>query len=60
MLAPYSTALYIAERVLQSAVFDVELVGALHSRLLPLERMADDVLAAAKQRVLPANLLKAA
>lgn len=50
MLAPYSTALYIAERVLQSTVFDVELVRALHSRLLPLERMADDVLAAATQR----------
>ena len=50
MLAPYSTALYIAERVVQSTVFDVELVRALHSKLLPLERMADDMLAAARQR----------
>lgn len=50
ILAPYSTALYIAERVLQSAVFNVELVRALHSKLLPLERMADEMLAAAKQR----------
>lgn len=50
VLAPYSTALYIAERVVQSTVFDVELVRALHSSLLPLERMADDMLAAAKQR----------
>lgn len=50
MLAPYSTALYIAERVVQSAAFNAELVRALHSKLLPLERMADDMLAAAKQR----------
>jgi hypothetical protein len=50
MLAPYSTELYIAERVVQSAVFNIELVQALHSKLLPLERMADDVLAAARQR----------
>ena len=50
MLAPYSAALYLAERVVQSAVFDVELVRALHCKLLPLERMADDMLASAKQR----------
>jgi len=50
VLAPYSTALYTAERVVQSAGFDVELVRALHSKLLPLERMADEMLAAAKQR----------
>jgi hypothetical protein len=50
MLGPYSTALYIAERVVESATFDVELVQALHSRLLPLERMVDDMLAAARQR----------
>ncbi|MBZ5622065.1 MAG: hypothetical protein LAQ69_25550 [Acidobacteriia bacterium] len=50
MLGPYSAALYIAERVVQSDVFDVELVQILHSKLLPLERMADDVLAATKQR----------
>jgi len=50
VLAPYSAALYIAERVVQSAAFDAELVRALHSKLLPLERMADDMLTAAKQR----------
>jgi hypothetical protein len=50
MLGPYSAALYIAERVVQSDAFNVELVQALHSKLLPLERMADDMLAAAKQR----------
>jgi hypothetical protein len=50
VLAPYSTALYIAERVVQSAVFDVDFVRALYSKLLPLERMVDDMLAAAKQR----------
>jgi hypothetical protein len=50
VLAPYSAALYIAERVVQSAAFDAELVRSLRSKLLPLERMADDMLAAAKQR----------
>jgi hypothetical protein len=50
MLGPYSAALFFAERVVQSANFNVELVQALHSRLLPLERMADDMLAAARQR----------
>jgi hypothetical protein len=50
MLWPYSAALYIAERVVQSATFNVELVQALHSKLLSLDRMADDMLAAARQR----------
>jgi hypothetical protein len=50
MLGPYSAALYIAERVVQSPIFNVELVQILHSKLLPLERMADNILAAAKQR----------
>jgi hypothetical protein len=50
MLWPYSAALYIAERVVQSATFNPELVQALHSKLVPLERMADDMLAAARQR----------
>jgi len=50
MLGPYSAALYIAERVVQSDTFDVELVQKLHSKLLPFERMADDMLAAARQR----------
>jgi hypothetical protein len=50
MLGPYAAALYIAERVVQSATFNAELVQALHSRLLPLERMADDMLADARQR----------
>ena len=50
MLGPYSAAKFLAERVLESATFNVDLVQALHSKLLPLERMADDVLAAARQR----------
>ena len=50
MLGPYSAALYIAERVVQSATFNAELVDAVHSKLLPLERMADDMLTAARQR----------
>jgi len=50
MLGPYSAAKFFAERVVQSDAFNVELVQALHSKLLPLERMADDVLAAARQR----------
>ena len=49
VLGPYSAALYIADRVVQSTTFDVELVQALHSKLLPLERMADEMLAAARQ-----------
>lgn len=49
LLAPYSAALYIAERIVQSDVFNVELVQMIHSKLLPLERMADDVLAGAKR-----------
>jgi hypothetical protein len=50
MLAPYSAALYLAERVVESSTFNPELVRALHLKLLPLERMGDDVLAAAKER----------
>jgi hypothetical protein len=50
MLGPYSAALYIAESVVRSATFNAELVQALHSKLLPLERMADDMLADARQR----------
>jgi hypothetical protein len=50
MLGPYSVALYIAERVVQSDAFNMELVQKLHSKLLPFERMADDMLAAARQR----------
>jgi len=50
MLGPYSAALYIAERVVQSATFNLELVQTLHSKLLPLERMADDTLATARRR----------
>jgi hypothetical protein len=49
MLGPYSAALYIAERVVQASVFDVDLVQAVHSKLLPFERMADDMLAAARR-----------
>jgi hypothetical protein len=51
MLAPYSAALYVADRVVQSGTFNMELVQTLHSKLLPLERMADEMLAAAKQRL---------
>jgi hypothetical protein len=50
MLGSYSMAHSIAERVVRSDVFNVELVRMLHSKLLPLERMADDTLAAARQR----------
>ena len=50
MVGPYSAAKFFAERVVQSDAFNVELAQALHSKLLPLERMADDVLAAARQR----------
>jgi hypothetical protein len=50
MLAPYSAALYVADRVVQSGTFNMELVQTLHSKLLPLERMADEMLANAKQR----------
>jgi len=50
MLRPYSAALYIADRVVQSNIFDAELVRSLHSKLLPLERMADDMLDAARKR----------
>ena len=50
MLGPYSAALYIAERVVQSATFNLELVQTLHSKLLPLERTADDTLATARLR----------
>jgi hypothetical protein len=50
MLGPYSAALFIAERVVRSDVFDAELARTLHSRLLPLERMADEMLSAARQR----------
>ena len=50
MLGPYSAALYLAERVVQSATFNAELVQALHSKLRPFERMADDMLTTARQR----------
>jgi hypothetical protein len=50
VLGPYSAALYIAERVVQSATFNLELVQTLHSKLLPLERVADDTLATARLR----------
>lgn len=50
MLAPYSAALYIAERIVQSDTYNAELVQALRSKLLPLESMANDMLTAARQR----------
>jgi hypothetical protein len=50
MLGPYSAALYIAERVVQSATFNAEVVQSLHSRLLPFERIADDMLSTARQQ----------
>src|SRR5580698_2011350 len=49
MLGPFSAALYIAERVVQSSTFNLELVESLYSRLRPLEQMADDMLTAAMQ-----------
>jgi hypothetical protein len=50
MLVPYSAAKFLAERVVESGTFDPELVWALHTKLLPLEHMVDDVLAASRQR----------
>jgi hypothetical protein len=50
MIGPYSAAKFLAERVLQSGTFDRDLVQTLHSKLLPLERMADDRLNVARQR----------
>lgn len=47
-LWPYSVALYIAERVVQSDAFDAKRARTLHSKLVPLERMADDALSAAR------------
>jgi hypothetical protein len=49
MLAPYSVAHYLGESAVQSEAFDAELIRMLHSRLLPLERMADGMLAAARK-----------
>jgi hypothetical protein len=49
-LGAYSATLYIAERVVESENFDPELVRSLHSKLLPLEHVADGILAAARQR----------
>ena len=50
MLGPYSAALYIAERIVQSATFDAELVAALHSKLIRLECTVDEMLTAARNR----------
>jgi len=50
LLRPYSAALFVAERVVQSDSFNAELVQALHSKLLPLERMADNPLDEARRR----------
>jgi hypothetical protein len=49
VLGPYSAALYIVERVGVSDVFNAELVRAVHSKLLPLEHMADGMLKAARE-----------
>jgi len=49
MLGPYSAALYLAERVIESSTFNLELVQVLHSKILPLERMADQILLTARQ-----------
>ncbi|MGA1996738.1 MAG: hypothetical protein ABSH45_13250 [Bryobacteraceae bacterium] len=50
MLGPYSAAKFLAERVLQTATFNGESVQALHSSLLPIERMVDGVLVRARQQ----------
>ena len=50
VLGPYSAALYIAERIVESDAFDADLAQAVHSQLLPLEHMADGMLAEARQR----------
>lgn len=46
---PYSAALYLADRVVHSGTFDAAMVQDLHVQLLPFERMADAVLATARQ-----------
>jgi len=50
MIGPYSAAKFFAERVLQSATFHADLVQTLHTKLVPFERRADDMLAACRQR----------
>jgi hypothetical protein len=50
MLVPYSAAKFLVERVVQAGTFNAELVQSLYTKLLPLERMVDDVLAASRQR----------
>jgi len=50
MIGPYSAAKFFAERVVQSDAFNLELVQALYTKLLPLERMVDEVLVASRQR----------
>ena len=60
MLGPYSAAKFLAERILQSDTFNVELVQALYSKMLPLERMVDDVLVAAGQRLLRRSRMRRA
>jgi len=50
MLGPYSGALFFAERVVRSEAFNADLARMIHSRLLPLEHMADEMLATARQR----------
>jgi hypothetical protein len=47
---PYWAVLSIAERAVDSGVFDRQAFLNLHDRLLPLERMADDILAASRKR----------
>ena len=49
-LGPYSAALYFMERVIQSPTFNPDFVQALHSRLRPFERMADQMLMVARER----------
>ena len=49
MLGPNSASKFLAERILQSDTFDAELVKGLYDKLLPLGRMVDDVLSAARR-----------
>ena len=50
MLRPYAVALYIADRVVQSATYNPELGQLLHAKLLPFEQMVERTLVTARER----------
>ena|SRR6266436_10381924 len=47
---PYWHTLTIADRVVDSGAFDRPKIEALHSRLLPIEHMAENIIATARER----------